>query len=217
MEHYDIVIATPGSMITAAFVRSLAKTIGALEEKGITWKFINYESCYIRHARERIINDSDEDIFDHPLPFSGKFTYNKIMWIDSDIQWEPEDLLTLYYSERDIVTGAYMMIGGQIAISYDEVTYPYPNQVPTSRESKVLVCGFGFICVKQGVFESMPKPWFETLIMNEEKGLASYMGEDSAWCIRARDCGFDIWFNPDVRVIHNKTMSLAWLDSEQQI
>lgn len=212
MKHYDIVIATPGSMITGAYVRSLAKTIESLENSGITWKFINYESSYIRHARERIINDRDDDIFDHPSPFSGKFTYKKIMWIDSDIQWEPEDVLSLYHSERDIITGAYMMVGGQIAISYDDVTYPYPHEVPTLRESKIMGCGFGFVCVKSGVFESMPRPWFDTVIVDEKRGIGSYVGEDTSWCIKARKCGFDIWFNPKVRVIHNKTMSLAWLD-----
>lgn len=210
MEHYDIVIATPGSMITAPFVTSLTKTIKALEERGITWKFINYESSYIRHARERIINDRDDDEFDDPLPFSGKFTYNKIMWIDSDIQWEPDDLLTLYHAEEDIITGAYMMIGGQIAISYDEVSYPFPNQIPTSRKTKVAGCGFGFVCVKSGVFEVMPRPWFDTTIIDEERGVGSYVGEDTSWCIKARKCGFDIWFDPSIRVIHNKRMSLLW-------
>ena len=60
MKQYDIVIATPGSEFTAAYVRSLAKTIHSLEENKISWKYINYESCYIREARERIINDSYE-------------------------------------------------------------------------------------------------------------------------------------------------------------
>lgn len=212
MNHYDIIIATPGSMITGAFVRSLTKTIKSLQENGITWKFINYESSYIRHARERIINDRDDDIFESELPFSGKFTYNKIMWIDSDIQWEPEDVLKLYHSHRDIITGAYMMVGGHIAVSYDESTYPFPHQVITSRESKVVWCGFGFVCVKSGVFEAMPRPWFDTTVLDTEGNVGSYVGEDTSWCIKARNCGFDIWLNPDVRVIHNKTMSLAWLD-----
>jgi len=211
MEHYDVVIATPGSMITAGFVRSLAKTIKALEDEKISWKFINYESSYIRHARERVINNREGSVFDSPLPFSGELTYKKIMWIDSDIQWEPEDILSLYNSDREIITGAYMMVGGQIAISYDDMTYPFPHEVVTSRQSKISGCGFGFVCVKSGVFEVMPRPWFDTTVIDEERGVGSYVGEDTSWCIKARKCGFDIWFDPDVRVIHNKTMSLAWL------
>lgn len=212
MQSYDIVIATPASMITAAYVRSLTKTIKILEEEGITWQFINYESCYIRHARERIANDRDDDVFESQAPFSGKFDYKKIMWIDSDIQWEPEDVLSLYYSDRDIITGAYMMVGGQVAVSFDERTSPYPNQIPTSREVKVASAGFGFICIKKGVFEILPKPWFDSYIFNKDGTMASYLGEDTSFCVKARNHGFDIWLDPNVRVIHNKTMSLAWLD-----
>jgi len=134
------------------------------------------------------------------------------MWIDSDMQWEPQDVLTLYNSEREIITGAYMMVGGQVAISYDNKTYAYPNQIPTNRESRVLFCGFGFICISQGVFEKIQRPWFDTTIINSDGSIASYAGEDTSWCNKARSCGFDIWLNPNVRVIHNKTMSLAWLD-----
>jgi len=216
MNHYDIVIATPGSMITGAFVRSLAKTIEVLQEKNISWKFINYESCYIRYAREKIINDTDDGTFDSTTPFSGNFTYNKIMWIDSDIQWEPEHVLSLFYSDRDIITGGYMMVDGRIAVSFDEKTSPYPNQIPTSRQVEVSSCGFGFVCVKKGVFESMPRPWFDSKIFEKDGILVSGIAEDSAWCLKARNSGFKIWLDPSVRVIHNKNMSLAWFDHPQE-
>jgi hypothetical protein len=212
MNHYDIVIATPGSMITNAFVRSLTKTIKVLEENKITWQFVNYESPTLRHARERVINDRDDDQFDSELPFSGQFTYNKIMWIDSDIQWEPEDLLKLYRSEREIISGAYLQTNGTVAVSFDETSSPYPYQIPTARESIVTSCGFGFLCVKQGVFEVLPRPWFDNFLFNKDGTVASYATEDSAWCAKARAHGFKIWLDPNVRVIHNKTMSLAWLD-----
>lgn len=216
MSKYDIVIATPGSMINASYVRSLTKTISEFERLGISWIFINHESCYIREAREAIINDSGIEDLDNTTPFSGKFDYEKILWIDSDIEWQPEQALALFYSNRDIVTGAYMMTSGKIAVSFDEKTSPYPNQIPTSREVEVSSCGFGFICIKKGVFESMPKPWFDSQIFEKNGRLISGIGEDSAWCIKARNAGYKIWLDPSVRVIHNKTMSLAWLDHADQ-
>lgn len=209
---YDIVIATPASMINASYVRSLTKTIKALEDNGISWTFINHESCYIRDARERIINDGAESETSNPLPFNGRIAYKKIIWIDSDIQWEPEHILSLYYSDRDIVTGAYMMTNGKIAVSIDGTDSPFPHQIPTSREIEVVTCGFGFLCIKSGVFEKMPKPWFDNYIYEDNGRLVTSIGEDVSWCIKARECGFKIWLYPNVRVIHNKTMSLAWLD-----
>jgi hypothetical protein len=210
MNTYDLVIATPASMLTAAYVRSLTKTIKVLEDNGISWNYVNYESCYIREARERIINDGYEEDLDNQIPFSGNFDYKKIMWIDSDIEWEPEDILSLYHSDRHIITGAYMMTNGKIAVSFDEQDSPYPYQIPTSREVQVSSCGFGFLCIKKGVFEKMPKPWFDSRIFEKNGRLTAGIGEDSSWCIKAGESGFKIWLDPNVRVIHNKTMALAW-------
>jgi hypothetical protein len=212
MTSYDIVFATPGSWVNASFVRSLTKTIQVLEDHGITWTFVNYESPYISGARERIITDGFDEGHDITVPFNGKFDYNKILWIDSDIQWEPNDVLALYYSDRDIVTGAYMMTSGRIAVSYDGIHHPFPNEIPTGRESKIATCGFGFLCVSKGVFENMPKPWFTSEVFEADGRLMAIMGEDSSWCVRARRAGYDIWLDPRVRVIHNKVMSLAWMD-----
>jgi len=208
---YDLVIATPGSLITAAFVRSLAKTVQVLGEQGVSWTFVNYESPYIRGARERIMNDSDDqDDLNNLIPFSGHFDYKKIIWIDSDIQWEPEHVLALYNSDREIITGAYMMTSGKIAVSFDGVFFPYPHQIPTSREVEVQTCGFGFVCVSKGVFESIPKPWFDSRIVEIDGRPVSILGEDNAWCHKVRDHGYKIWLDPNVRVIHNKTISLIW-------
>ena len=212
MKQYDIVIATPASMIHASYVRSLVKTIKAFEERGISWNFINYESCYIAGARERIINDSDAAILSATVPFSGKFDYKKIMWIDSDIEWKPEHILSLYYSDRDIVSGAYMMTNGKVAVSFDGVENPFPHQIPTAREVELTTCGFGFVCIKRGVFEKIESPWFESYAFELDGRLRSYLGEDTSWCLRAKEAGFKIWLDPSVRVLHNKTMTLAWID-----
>jgi hypothetical protein len=212
MKKYDIVIATPGSMLTAAYVRSLTKTIKVLEDQGISWTYVNYESCYIRQAREAIINDSYHEDLTNQVPFSGNFDYKKIMWIDSDIEWQPEHILSLYHSDRDIITGAYMMTSGKIAVSFDEKSSPYPNQIPTCREVQVSSCGFGFICVKKGIFENIPKPWFDSATFEIDGRTMTAIGEDTSWCLKVEQNGYKIWLNPNVRVIHNKTMALAWND-----
>lgn len=210
MKTYDIVLATPGSWINASFVRSLTKTIQVLEEQGITWTFVNHESPYVNEARERVISDGDEENLSTQIPFAGRFDYKKILWIDSDMQWEPEDALALYHSDRDIVSAIYFMTNGRVAISFDGMEHPLPHQIPMNRESKLATCGFGFVCVKKGVFEKMPRPWFSPEIYERDGRLMTVFGEDSSWCMRARKAGFDIWLDPNVKVIHNKVMSLAW-------
>jgi GT2 family glycosyltransferase len=58
----------------------------------------------------------------------------------------------------------------------------------------------------------MPKPWFDNRIFEKNGTMVTGIGEDSSWCIKAGETGFKIWLDPNVRVIHNKTMALAWND-----
>lgn len=210
MKHYNVVIATPGSMITAAYVRSLAKTLQKLSELNISWHYVNYESTYIRYARESVINYGSPEDLHNQNAFDGQFSYDKIMWIDSDISWEPEDFLELYYSDREIVAGIYMIFGGMISASINGGDFLYPQQVPQNREFQVSTTGFGFICIKQGVFENMPKPWFDSEIFEKDGKTITVLGEDNSWCVRAKNCGFKIWINPKVKVTHNKRVPLVW-------
>jgi hypothetical protein len=213
MKTYDVVIATPASMLTAAYVRSLTNTIKILEEKGISWTYVNYESCYIRYARESIISYGEAENVSGSIPFAGFFNYKKIMWIDSDISWGPEDFLSLYYSERDIISGAYMTVNGSIAASIDGKNLAFPKEIPTTREVELQTCGFGFLCVKNGVFENMERPWFDSEIFERDGRTMTTVGEDNSWCVKAHRSGFKIWLDPKVRVVHNKTMPLVWSDT----
>ena len=208
MEKYDIVIATPGSMLTAPFVRSLTKTIKEFERLGISWHFVNYESTYIRYARESIINYGEPEDIHNQIPFAGMIDYQKIMWIDSDIEWEPEQLLSLYYSPRDIISGCYMMINGMVAASIDGLNFLSLNEINLKREIQLGTCGFGFVCVKKGVFEKMPKPWFDSGLFEQDGKTITILGEDNSWCKKAQESGFKIWLDPQIRVIHHKTVPL---------
>jgi hypothetical protein len=210
MKTYDVVIATPASMLTAAYVRSLTDTIKVLEEKNISWTYVNYESCYIRLARELIVTYGETKNLNENILFAGFFNYKKIMWIDSDISWTPEDFLSLYFSERDIISGAYVTVNGSIAVSLDGKNLARSEEIPTSREVEVKTCGFGFLCIKSGVFENMQRPWFDSEILEIDGRLVTTVGEDNSWCVKARNSGFKIWLNPDVRVTHNKNMPLIW-------
>jgi hypothetical protein len=210
MKTYDIIIATPGFTVTQQYLGSLMDTIEVLNEQKITWKVINYGASYVRMARDAIMNLGQDFNLDNQTPFLGEFDYKKIMWIDNDISWKPEDILKLYKSERDIICGAYMTSDGTIAVSFDGMNVANPEQIPTNRESRVVTCGFGFICIKKGVFEKMPKPWFDNEVFEINGQQMTYAGEDVSWCHKARRSGFEIWFDPNVSVIHYKVSPLKW-------
>jgi hypothetical protein len=76
--------------------------------------------------------------------------------------------------------------------------------------------GFGFLAVKTGVFESLSRPWFQSVPVTmtdantNEQYTFPIMGEDISWCERVHNIGFDIWFDPEVKVTHHKMMKLTW-------
>jgi hypothetical protein len=95
-----------------------------------------------------------------------------------------------------------------------------PEQMLLEKKTpfEVAGCGFGFLSVKAGVFEKMPRPWFgpESVPNNDGEETFYLVGEDLSWCTKAIKAGFKIWVDPLVRVTHQKTFKLHWMDTIQQ-
>ena len=223
--HFDVVIATPGNGFTPGYMRSILRTVAILDKEGISWNFLNQGGSLVAMARESTIGGCDTN---NPLmsePCSGQFTYNKIIWIDSDIEWMTQDFFRLYNSEKDIVSGCYLMEDRMIPIYNQPRGGMMPEKMLLEKTDpfKVAGAGFGFLAVKYGVFENMPRPWFGPVAISntaEDKDSNPefiLIGEDLAWCTKAIKCGFDIWVDPKVRVVHQKTFQLYWLDQIQEM
>jgi hypothetical protein len=219
--HFNVVIATPGNSFTPGYMRSILRTTAALAQEGLTWNFLNQGGSLVAMARESTIGGYDTNNINMTQPCSGDFTYDKIMWIDSDITWDPADFFKLYKSDKDIISGNYLMEDRHVPIYNQPRGGMMPEEMLLAKKEpfKVAGAGFGFICVKQGVFEKMPRPWFGPVPVpsfDEETGEKKedfiLVGEDLAWCTKAISSGFDIWVDPLVRVVHQKTFQLHWRD-----
>jgi hypothetical protein len=207
--HYNVVFATPGRGMTPGYVRSILKTTHACEMEGLSWNFLTEYSSLVAHAREMTIGGSGYQDANNSEPAHGAFTYDRIMWIDSDISWEPIDFFRLYQSDKQIIAGCYQIEDNTVtayrealgqAISAKEI-------MATRNPFKVFGVGFGFLCVGTGVFEAMKRPWFSQeviSVMNKETGMEDYkfplMGEDLSWCNKVQKMG------------HQKTLMLDWSD-----
>jgi len=65
--------------------------------------------------------------------------------------------------------------------------------------------GFGWVLIKNGVFEKLPYPWFAPKMQVFESGEVQDMcGEDVSFCLDAMDAGYEIWCDPTIRVGHEK-------------
>ena len=211
-EHYEVVIATPGRMMHSEYVRSLTDTISYLSSLGIRVKYLNKYSSFVPTARELTASDTWTHDYASNKIAGGAFTYGKIFWIDSDIEWTIEDFMKLYTSEHDVVSGLYALD------QHGKVAVHYPNNlgVPTSVNKvefllhtapvEVGGVGFGFICMKRGVFENIPRPWFliGRVQWSQDDPMRVNVGEDYSWCGKAQQSGYKIFVDPTVKVRHHK-------------
>jgi hypothetical protein len=215
VEHYDVLIATPGKLLHAEYVGSLIETTKWLNSKGLTYKFLNKQSSFIPSGRELTALDQYENDWKTRSVGSGLYTYGKIIWIDSDVQWEVEDFQRIFESELDVVSGLYATHpNGTVACSVFHPDYEEPKPAKTHESFffmqdepvEVFGVGFGFVAIKSGVFENMDRPWFkiEHIIWDKELDFATNVGEDYSWCMNARRNGYKIFVDPTVKVLHHK-------------
>lgn len=209
----DVIIATPGHSMESEYVKSLVSTISFLNERGITFHYSNRYTSRVAAAREATAMDSEYlDAFNNS-PLRGEIDYKKIFWIDSDMSWEPSDFYRLYNSNADIVSGLYLSNFGAPMFTVNDANQDIKALVSGTSPFPVMGAGFGFICMSKGVFEAMPRPWFDTKfskIVDESTGKEVFIpfGEDYSWCISAAECGFTTFVDPLVRVTHNKKVPI---------
>jgi hypothetical protein len=211
--HYNVLIATPGKSMEPAFVESLVKTCAWLSEQGLTYKFLTKASSFIPSGRELTALDLYENDWDAREVGAGQYTYDKIFWIDSDIEWEVEQFQKLLESDLEIVGAMYQTHpNGTIAASgFDSMGLPHKFRETdffmVDEVTEVYGIGFGFVAIKRGVFETCDRPWFKIEhIRWPNLQFDTNIGEDYSFCINARRNGFPTYLDPTVRVKHHKSI-----------
>jgi hypothetical protein len=214
--HYDVVFATPGHSLKADYVKSLIETTKWLDSKGLSYHFISRYSSFVPSARENTATDSSGADWVATEFGAGKFTYSRIIWIDSDVSWTVEALEMLLSSDKDIISGMVAVNKtGQIgAMKLNEAGNPISinalNYILEADPFEVDGVGFAFLAVRQGVFENMKRPWFKIRdISLETTDIRVNMSEDYSWCANAVNVGFSIWVHPLCKVEHHKEMILT--------
>jgi len=220
MKHYDVLIATPGAMLEAQYVDSLVKTLAECDRRGITYKWLNAYTSLVHHARELTASGAKGTDLDPTQisPGGRNITYNKIFWIDSDIAWKVKDFFTIYDSEYEVASGAYLLADGRTTTvhAWGNPGGIPPEQIFKMKEPvKVQSIGFGFVAMKAGVFEKIQRPWFnheQVQVGTDAAGNAviDTVGEDISWCVKAYRAGIDIYFDPSVLVDHIKKSPITW-------
>ena len=216
-----IIFCLPGASYSGRFLQCWTNLLAELPKYKISYGLSQDYLCNIYHARTKVLGVSIERGVDQK-PFDGKIFYDYILWIDSDMVFEPEDLFKLIDHDKDVVSGMYKMsdnINYATVEKMDEeffeqwMHYPFLNQkMIDQKEGKLFKAdytGMGFMLVKYGVFEKMKYPYFYPRKQEwPQYGWEEFVWDDVEFCLRVKEAGFDVWVDPGVRLGHEKTKIL---------
>lgn len=152
--------------------------------------------------------------------FINNTEHEYLFFLDSDIGFNPEDVLKLLSHQVNIVSGAYPMKTIPIRYCCDVLQ-------PEQRKGdliKISGNGMGFVLIHRSVFNNMAKnfpelkytpptndssyPVSESEFNNsyhyfmEHKENNSFMSEDKSFFHRSRMLGYDIWLDTTIKLQH---------------
>ncbi len=144
--------------------------------------------------------------------------YQELMWIDSDVTFNPYDVSRLRSYNLPITAGLYVKKGkpefaGRF-LGNEPVTFGKGGKLV-----EMAAVGFGFVHVRSAVFAKMaaltampscsgglhpdePITPFFMPMMVQEKGQWFYLSEDASFCQRARWAGFSIIADTTIKLGH---------------
>lgn len=155
--------------------------------------------CQIAFQIGSLIYTSRDDL----ARYAMKEGFDYVLWLDSDMVF-PEDfhermLKTLTENNLDILSGIYYkrkppyspVIFDKMQLKGKIWDYSWLEDVPDSL-FEVGACGFGCVLLKTEVLMSVQLK-HGYLFHPMQNG-----GEDVAFCVRARDCGYKIMCDPSI-------------------
>ncbi|MFF0492552.1 hypothetical protein ACFYTQ_26280 [Nocardia sp. NPDC004068] len=196
-----------------------ARGLSELERRGYTVRTITGYAA-IDQGRSQMATDALLDGFDG------------LMWIDSDIGFDPDSVDMLRHHDLPIVCAIYAKKGvrelachmlpgtkrilfgeggGLMEIKYAATGFLFTHRTvyETMIEHEQLP-----ICNKQ--FGRVTVPYFLPLIQQDGEN-HWYLGEDYAFCERARRSGFDIMADTRIRLNHIGRKAYSWEDAGSEL
>jgi hypothetical protein len=213
-----VIFCFPGNQFSDRWIHSWMDTISVLTKNNIRYAYSMAYDPVVYYARNRVLGGNNIDGRDQK-PFRGQVDYDYQFWIDSDMVWSGHDVLKLITLGKPIAGGCYMMANNQElplveTLDWDKLatdgTFRFMDRAALNSKSdpfRVSYSGFGFICIKRGIMESMDYPWFQPRFV-DYKGFHDFTAEDVSFCWRAAELGHEIWIDPTVRVGHQKSLTL---------
>jgi hypothetical protein len=216
---HNIIFCLPGNQFSGRFLDSFSNLIVYCVVKGITFCIARCEDSVVHFVRNKCLGGNVMR-GTKQLPYDGKRDYTHTMWIDSDMVFSTSHFdALLEHSDLDIVSGVYSLADGQHFAAVEKWDIDYFKKygcfqfmpIDYFKDRKGLVevshSGFGFTLVKKGVFEKVGYPWFRP-VSHTIENMFDYSSEDVSFCLLAREKGYKIFVDPQIRIGHEKKVVL---------
>lgn len=154
--------------------------------------------------------------------------YDELMWIDSDMVFNPDEIEVLRAHDLPMVCGLYPMksktggLASKLLGSCKTLTFG-----PEGGLTEIRYAATGFLYTKREVYTRIKDkfnlpictgddygdivPYFYPMIAYDGSSY-SYMGEDISFCERARQCGYKIYADTTIRLAHIGKYRYSWED-----
>jgi hypothetical protein len=222
VKNKTIVFCLPGREYSGSFLCSFVELVSTLREAGAKTLISQQYSSMVNHAR-CMAAGADLMRGEWQKPFKG-LEYDYMMWIDSDIRFSPDHFFMLYNMNKEIASGWYAQPGAPNGNYFTPVVENMETNFfignghfqflrvkdfeLKQNPFKADYIGFGWVLIKQGVFEKLPYPWFAPRTYKVNEKINEMTSEDVGFCLDAKAAGFDLWVHPKVRVGHEKTLTI---------
>ena len=165
------------------FMKCLCALIQRLRDDRVDFTLDINSGTLVYMARERIAHRAINEEYSH------------VLWLDSDMIFTPSILDDLMFSGKGFVTGIYharrkgyaSCIFKSIEINKIERFDEYPNET-----FEIAGCGFGCVLVETEILKAV--------CLNKGTCFTPLksLGEDIAFCQRAREMGYKLYCEPSV-------------------
>jgi hypothetical protein len=162
-------------------------------------------------------------------------SFDWLLFLDSDVEFTPQDVVTVTSTPHAIVGGAYTSYHGgkQFVVAYNfgpgihgpntllDLTVDELDAMPPTP-TPIDAIGTGFLAIHRTAidrfaeFYASPQPWFAELTVSPDPSDEStsqitgiHLGEDLTFCLRANAINIPVHIHPLVRLNHFKTYGIV--------
>ena len=225
-----VLFCLPGKSFSNNFLQSWSELLLWCFNNGIT-PYLNVKyNAVVYYCRNQLLG-ADLQNGPEQKPFNGKLDYDYIMWIDSDMVFNPDQLIDLIESTdvHNVVAGHYLMADCKSSAVVKDWNTEYfskngsfefmtPKDIETwknatgSKFIPVSYVGLGFFAIKKEVLDKLKYPYYNSELqqIKTEDGslLVDICGEDVALCKNIQSAGYQVFVNADIRIGHEKSLIL---------